>query len=49
MMFHINAILALGAMVGLLLILLAAVTAGWLWTCWVIKKREARNLKQGYR
>ena len=46
---HMNATPALGAMVGLLLILLAAVTAGWLWTCWVMRKRGAMKQKQGYR
>ena len=29
----------LGALVGLLLLLLSVVTTGWAWTCWTMKKR----------
>lgn len=31
----------LGALLGLSLVLLAAVTAGWVRTCWIIKQRGA--------
>ena len=30
---------ALGSMVGLLIVLLAVVTTGWVWTCWIMKKQ----------
>ena len=39
----------LGATMGLLLTTLAAVTAGWLWTCWVMRKREVTEQNQGNR
>ena len=29
----------LGSMVGLLVVLLAVVTTGWVWTCWIMKKQ----------
>ena len=29
----------LGAVVGLLVVLLVVVTGGWMWTCWTIKRR----------
>ena len=31
--------IGLGALVGLLVVLLALVTIGWIWTCWTIKRR----------
>ena len=31
--------IGLGALVGLLVILLAVVTIGWMWTCWIMRKR----------
>ena len=31
--------IGLGALVGLLMILLAVVTIGWMWTCWIMRKR----------
>ena len=30
---------ALGALLGISTVLLALVTAGWIWTCWIVKKR----------
>ena len=30
--------LALGSMLGLSLLVLAAVIIGWIWTCWAMKK-----------
>ena len=35
----VTTITGLGAVVGLLVVLLAAVTTGWVWTCWIMKKR----------
>ena len=37
-------VVALGALVGLLLVLLAVVITGWVWTCWSV--RERRNPDQ---
>ena len=34
-----NATSALGALLGISMVLLALVTAGWVWTCWAFKKR----------
>jgi hypothetical protein len=34
---------ATGAMVGVLMLLLIVVTAGWVWTCWTVRKK--RNLE----
>ena len=31
--------IGLGALIGLLVVLLALVTIGWIWTCWTIKRR----------
>ena len=31
--------IGLGALMGLLVVLLALVTTGWIWTCWITKKR----------
>ena len=31
--------IGLGAAVGLLVVLLAIVTTGWMWTCWTMKRR----------
>ena len=31
------------AMVGLQIILLAIVITGWIWTCWVVKKRHTSS------
>ena len=31
--------IGLGAAVGLLVVLLAIVTTGWIWTCWIMKRR----------
>ena len=31
--------IGLGAAVGLLVVLLAVVTTGWIWTCWIMKRR----------
>ena len=44
-----NAITALGVLVGLLLLLLAVVTAGWMWTCWTMNYRGGTTFKQDYR
>ena len=33
-------VVALGALAGLLLVLLAVVTAGWIWTCWLMRERR---------
>ena len=38
-----TASIGLGAAVGLLVVLLAVVTTGWMWTCWIMK-RQARIL-----
>ena len=35
-----NATSALGALLGISLVLLALVTAGWAWTCWTVRKRR---------
>ena len=34
-----SAVSALGALLGMFTVLLAIVTAGWIWTCWIVKKR----------
>ena len=39
-----TALIALGAMLGLSLLTLAMVTAGWMWTCWRLKR--GRNVKR---
>ena len=31
--------IGLGILVGLLVVLLAIVTMGWMWTCWIMRKR----------
>jgi cobalamin biosynthesis Mg chelatase CobN len=31
--------IGLGILVGVLVVLLALVTIGWMWTCWIVKKR----------
>ena len=38
---HIATSIGLGAVVGLLTLLLLTVTTGWMWTCWTMK-RQAR-------
>lgn len=38
----------LGGVVGLLVVLLAVVTTGWVWTCWMLKKRGGMNNQQRY-
>ena len=35
----VTTIIGLGAVVGLLVVLLVVVTTGWVWTCWVMMKR----------
>ena len=30
---------ALGAILGLVVVVLAVVTTGWVWTCWIMKKK----------
>lgn len=37
---------ALGFVVALLLVTLATVTTGWMWTCWIMKNRVARKGNQ---
>ena len=39
-----STISALGALLGLSLVLLALVTAGWVWTCWTARKRGEVNI-----
>ena len=34
---------ALGAVIGLLVVLLVVVTGGWIWTCWLMRKRGHYN------
>ena len=31
---------SLGVLVGILLVLLMVVTIGWVWTCWIMRRRE---------
>ena len=33
--------IGLGTLVGLLVVLLAIVTMGWMWTCWIMRKRAS--------
>lgn len=34
--------IALGSMLGLLVVLLALVTTGWVWTCWIMMKQNIK-------
>jgi heme/copper-type cytochrome/quinol oxidase subunit 2 len=35
------AVMSLGILVGVLVVLLAVVTSGWVWTCWKMKRNKA--------
>ena len=35
---------ALGALLGLVMVVLAAVITGWMWTCWIVKKKRGINI-----
>ena len=37
-------LIALGALLGIFMVLLVLVTAGWVWTCWTMKKRGGMKL-----
>ena len=39
-----NATSALGGLLGISLVLLALVTAGWVWTCWTIRKKRGMTI-----
>ena len=34
-------VISLGALVGILVVLLIVVTSGWVWTCWITKRNKA--------
>lgn len=38
--------LAMGAVIGILAVLLGIVLTGWVWTCWKLKKVAKRNSPQ---
>ena len=38
--------LAMGAVVGILAVLLGVVLTGWVWTCWKLKKVAKKNSTQ---
>ena len=43
--------IGLGVVVGILIVLLVIVSAGWMWTCWIVKRQgrriaiNSRNIK----
>ena len=39
-----GAVPALGAAVGLLVVALIVTTTGWVWTCWILKKRGVMDI-----
>ena len=43
------AVVSLGALVGMLVILLAVVTSGWVWTCWTMKRNKATTSSEHVR
>ena len=40
-----HAYVGLGVFTSLLVVLLAVVTTGWVWTYWKLKKREGKKIK----
>ena len=44
-----SSLLALGALLGLLMLTLIIVIAGWAWTCWMLKKRGGTKITSGIR
>ena len=34
----------LGALLGLVVVVLAVVITGWMWTCWIVKKRGGMKI-----
>ena len=41
-------LMALGILVGLLVVLLITVITGWVWTCWILIRREGKKVGYGH-